>query len=50
MALTAREWLLLPKEEQRERGEELSSEGRETPSVFPFFVVIMMTPLEAREP
>jgi len=26
MALTAREWLLLPKEEQRERGEELSSE------------------------
>ncbi len=26
MALTAREWLLLPKDEQRERGEELSSE------------------------
>lgn len=26
MALTAREWLLLPKEEQKKRGSELSSE------------------------
>lgn len=26
MALTAREWLLLPKDEQRERGKELSAE------------------------